>query len=95
MRPSARRLRPLLHREILNCVLDPITECLTAQAARKILDVHPDAATRHRIDMLAAMADVGRLSDAERAEYHDYVEAFDLVALLKSKAREVLARHEA
>jgi hypothetical protein len=79
--------------EILNGILDPITECLTAQAARKILDFHPDAATQNRVDALAAMADAGRLSDAERAEYHDYVEAFDLVAFMKSKAREVLYRH--
>jgi hypothetical protein len=79
--------------EILDRVLDPFTECLTVQAARKIVDFRPDDATQRRIEELAAKADTGRLNDAERAEYHDYVEAFDLVAILKSKAREVLAQH--
>jgi hypothetical protein len=81
--------------EILNRVLNPFTECLTAQAARKILDFHPDDDTRVRIEELAAIADAGQLNEAERTEYRDYVEAFDLVAILKSKAREVLARHGA
>ena len=78
--------------EIINRVLDPFTECLTPQAARKILGFRPDEETRIHLDELAAKADAGQLSEAERAEYHDYVEAFDLVAILKSKAREVLAQ---
>jgi hypothetical protein len=79
--------------EILDRVLDPFTECLTLQAAQKIADFRPDAETQARIRELAAKADVGELSDYERAEYQDYVEAFDLVAILKSKARSVLAKN--
>jgi hypothetical protein len=78
--------------EILERVLDPFTECLTPQAARRIIDFRPDDETKARIGELAAKADTGQLTDDERAEYHDYVEAFDLVAILKSKARSVLAK---
>ena len=63
------------------------------EAARKIVDFRPDAETQARIDELAAKADTGRLSDDERAQYHAYVEVFDLVAILKSKARSVLAQN--
>jgi hypothetical protein len=78
--------------EILDRVLDPLTECLTPQAARKIVDFHPDTETQARINERAAKADIGQLTDDERAQYRDYVEAFDLVAILKSKARGVLAQ---
>jgi len=78
--------------EIIDRVLDPFTECLTPQAARKIVDFRPDTETQARIDELAVKADTGQLTDDERAQYHDYVEAFDLVAILKSKARSVLAQ---
>jgi hypothetical protein len=77
--------------DILDRVLDPFTECLTPQSARKIVAFHPDPETLVRVDELAAKANIGQLSDAERNEYRDYVEAFDLVAILKSKARGVLA----
>lgn len=77
--------------EILNQVLDPFTDCLTPEAARKIIDFRVDPATQARIDDLAEKANSGQLTEAERATYHDYVETFDLVAILKSKARLVLS----
>jgi hypothetical protein len=79
--------------EILDQVLDPFTDCLTLQAARKIVDFHVDAETQARIDDLAAKANAGQLSEQERAAYHEYVETFDLIAILKSKARSVLAEN--
>jgi len=80
--------------EIIDRVLDPFTECLTPQAARKIVGFRPDAETQERIGELAAKADTGSINDEERAEYQDYVDAFDLVAILKSKARSVLAKSD-
>ncbi len=78
--------------EILDRVLDPFTECLTPAAARKIVEFRPDAETQARIDELAAKANAGQLTDDERAQDHEYIEAFDPVAILKSKARGVLAQ---
>ena len=79
--------------EILDQVLDPFTDCLTPEAARKIVDFHVDVATQACVDELAAKADSGQLTDEERATYRDYVETFDLVAILKSKARAVLSEN--
>jgi hypothetical protein len=78
--------------EILDGVLDPFTKCLTTQAAQKIIDFRPDQETQSEIDDLAAKADRGQLTDEERASYQEYIDAFDLVAIVKSKARSVLAQ---
>jgi len=78
--------------EILDRVLDPFTECLTAEAAQKIVSFRADDETQSRVDDLAAKADRGQLSDEERALYQNYIDTFDLVAIVKSKARSVLAQ---
>ena len=44
-----------------------------------------------RITQLAAKANEGELSPEERAEYEDYVEAVDLIGILKAKAGALLA----
>lgn len=79
--------------EILDQVLNPFTDCLTPQAAQKIVDFRVDAETQARIDGLATKANAGELSEDERRTYHEYVETFDLIAILKSKARSVLAEN--
>ena len=78
--------------DILDSVLNPFTECLTEQAARKIVDFRADAETQQRIDELAAKSASRQLSVEERSEYQQYIDTFDLVAIVKSKARAVLAR---
>ena len=45
-----------------------------------------------RIDELAAKANEGVMTEAEREEYAAYVEALDLVEILKAIARLALAR---
>ena len=79
--------------EILDSVLNPFTECLTEQAARKIVDFRADEETQQRIDELAAKAASGQLNAEDRSEYQQYIDTFDLVAIVKSKARAVLSRH--
>jgi len=78
--------------EILDSILNPFTECLTTEAARKIVDFRADRETQNRVDELAAKASSGQLSVEERSEYQEYIHTFDLVAIVKSKARSVLAR---
>lgn len=77
---------------ILEQILDPLTDCLTPQAASKIVDFEVDAETQERVTTLAVKAQSGSLSEADKAEYHDLIEAFDLVAMLKSKARVLLKK---
>ncbi len=72
---------------ILEEIFDPFTECLDHAAAEKILSFRIDAETKKRVDILRAKSNSGSLSEAERTEYRELIDAFDLVAILKSKAR--------
>jgi hypothetical protein len=79
---------------VLDRFLDPITECLTPEVAERILKSRPDPRLQARIDELADKANNGLLSEGERDEYRDIVEAIDLVGIIKAKARAVLVRCE-
>ncbi|MGH7215161.1 MAG: hypothetical protein ACREIT_10405 [Tepidisphaeraceae bacterium] len=77
---------------LLDRLLTPLAECLTEDSAQRLLRFELDADTRARVDLLASKANEGQLSDAERAEYLDFVEAVDLIAILQAKARKILER---
>ena len=49
----------------------------------------PDPRLQARFDQLAEKANFGRLSEVERDEYRDIVEAIDVVAIIKAKARAI------
>lgn len=76
---------------IIESVLNPFVESLTPQAARRTLDFRVDKETQARVDELAKRSQCGTITDAERTEYRELVEACDLVAILKSRARQVIS----
>lgn len=76
--------------EILEQVLDPFVECLTPEAARKIVALRADPAIQVRLDELAELANEGRLTPDERGEYEKFRATFHMVTLLQSKARQLL-----
>jgi hypothetical protein len=76
--------------EILEQVLDPFVECLTPEAARKIVALRADPATQGRLDDLAERANEGRLTPEERSDYEKFRVTFHMVTLLQSKARQLL-----
>lgn len=80
---------------VLDQLLEPLTECLTPEAAKQIVNFRADAEVQQRLDELADGANEGTLSDAEQSEYESYVEAIDLVAVLQAKARAVLGKRSA
>jgi hypothetical protein len=73
-------------------LLDPIARCLTPEVARRITELRPDPAVAARVDVLAAKASEGLLTDDEKREYEGIIDAADIVGILKSKARAVLAQ---
>ncbi len=77
---------------VLDRILDPLSEGLNADAARKIIELRPDPQIQIRIDELAVKASEGTLTDNERAEYAEAIEAFDILGILKAKARSALNR---
>jgi hypothetical protein len=77
--------------EFLDRYFDPVVAALTPQAARALLQLKPDAATAARVAELGRKSNEGTLTDGEREEYRLYVEAGDLIAILKAKARRATA----
>jgi hypothetical protein len=80
---------------ILSRLLEPVTECLTPEAARRLVELRADAATQQRVDELADKNTEGLLTEEEKAEYEAYVSASTFIAILQAKARANLARHPA
>lgn len=76
----------------LDRLLDPVTECLTPEVARRIADLRATPEVQARIDLLADKANEGELSDAEGKEYEAFIEAIDLIGILQAKARNYLDR---
>lgn len=77
----------------LDRYLDPVADALSPQAAQRILDLEPEAEIIRRVEELGEKSDAGSLTDDERDEYRALADAGTLVALLKAKARRVVARH--
>lgn len=75
----------------LDQFLDPLSRCLDAESARRILALNVSAPVQQRIDALAERANQGLLNDDERAEYEALINAEDFVAILKLKARRQLS----
>lgn len=71
-------------------VLDPLAASLNSEAARNILDLRIDPETQARVAVLAERANEGELTPEEQDEYLSYVEAADMLAIFKLKAKQHL-----
>jgi hypothetical protein len=69
---------------LLDRILDPVSSSLNEEAARKLLDLKADRRTQAR-------GAAGELTQKERREYEMYVMAGHFVAILKARARILLA----
>jgi hypothetical protein len=76
----------------LDRLLAPVTQCLTPDVAERLVALRADVDVQARIDELADKANEGLLSAEERAEYEDYIEAIDMIAILQARARAVLTK---
>jgi hypothetical protein len=79
----------------LDRLLDPLTECFTPEVAERLVSLRARPEIAARIEELAAKANEGQLSAEEQAEYQDYVESVDLIAILQARARTTLVKHNA
>lgn len=77
----------------LDRFLEPVTEVFTPALARKLADLRADAELAAQIEGLRRKADEGTLTPDEEAQYKDFVEALDVIAILQAKARRYLASH--
>lgn len=72
---------------VLDGLLDPLSLCLDAESARRLVELRTDPAVRARVDELAGRANEGLLDAEERADYEAILDAADFIAILKLKAR--------
>jgi hypothetical protein len=71
----------------LDGLLDPLSRCLDAESSRRVIELRIDPAVQSRIDALAERANNGVLSEEERVEYEAFINAADLISILKLKAQ--------
>jgi hypothetical protein len=79
------------HAAVLDRLVGPLGECLTPESARRLLALKADPALQVRVDYLADRHNEGLLTPDEHSEYGMYVSFSTFVAILKSKARQLLA----
>ena len=68
-------------------VLDTLAQSLNLEAARAIVEQGIDPEIQARVNVLAERANEGDLTLDERAEYMSHVEAADLLAIFRLKAK--------
>ena len=69
-----------LHKFLLH-----FTDTLTPELAEHFVKLPSDPDFQLRLDELGGLANEGALSDEERREYDTYIEAMDVIALLRVK----------
>lgn len=75
----------------LHRFLEQFTDTLTPELAQHFVSLPPNPDLQARLDELGEKANDGTLTQAERSEYDTYVEAMDVIALLRVKT---LARQD-
>jgi hypothetical protein len=75
---------------VVDRLVSPLGECLTAESARRLLALKPDLELQARVDEMATRHTEGQLTTEEQAEYGRYVSYATFIAILKSKARQLL-----
>ena len=73
-------------------LLEPLSLCLDAESARRLVAFQIDPQVLARIEVLAERANEGQLTDDERSEYEAMINAADFISILRLKAQRHLAR---
>jgi hypothetical protein len=84
-------MKPAQNSAVVDRLVAPLGECLTPESARRLLALKVDRKLQARVDDLAERHSRGELTPQEHAEYGGYVYFDTFVAILKSKARQLLA----
>jgi hypothetical protein len=76
---------------VVDRLVDLLGECLTPESARRVVALKADSTLQARVDYLADRHSQGLLTPGEESEYGSYVSYNTFVAILKSKARQLLS----
>jgi hypothetical protein len=75
----------------LDGLLEPLSLCLDAESARRLVAFRIDPEVLTRIEVLGERANEGQLSADERSEYEALINAADFISILRLKAQRHLA----
>ncbi len=75
---------------VLDRLIEPLVECLTLDAARKIVALRADVASQELIDDLAEKANHGTLTDDEKVEYDRCLAVYHVITVMQARARRLL-----
>ena len=73
-------------------MLQPVAEAMSPEFANTLVGLRADDELLARIEILREKANQGTMTAEEEAEYREFVEAVDVISILQSKARRVLAK---
>ena len=76
----------------LDGLLEPLSLCLDAESARRLVAFQIDPQVLARIEVLGERANEGHLTADERSEYEAMINAADFISILRLKAQRHLAR---
>ncbi len=76
---------------VLDRLLEPLGNRMPLEYAKELVEFRASPDVQARIDELADKCNEGELTDAERDEYDDYLQAIHLIGILQRKAKRVLA----
>jgi len=71
----------------LDSLFEPLSRCLDAESARRVVELQVAQPVQERIEMLAMGANEGTLTETERLECEALINASDFISILKLKAR--------
>ncbi len=84
-------MEPTADSQIIDEMLEPFTQALTPEMAQCLATLKAKPSVQHRVDELAAKCNDGDLTESERREYETYVHVGNILALLRAKARKIVA----
>ena len=79
---------------ILDQMLEPLARCFNGETARRLAEFHVDPEVDNRVTYLAERCNEGLLTPEEKEEYQAVIDASDMIAILKLKARRYLKATE-
>jgi hypothetical protein len=72
---------------VLDDILEPLSRCLDAESARRLVELHVPETVQERMNHFAELANEGLLTTDQREEYQALINAADIVSILKIKAK--------
>lgn len=76
---------------LIDRLVGPLGDCLTPESARRLIALKADPEFQRRMDDMVTRHTEGQLTAAEEADYGQLVSFATFVAILKSRARQLLA----